>query len=192
LMAADILMYKPTKIPVGQDQTQHVELARDAAKFFNNKFGEIFPEPKQLYTDVPKIMSLLEPTKKMAKSLGDNHCIYLEDEPEIINKKISKAVTDSGDGKGLGAKNLLDLSRIFSRQEIYNSFITDGKQGKLKYSELKQQLGADISNYFKKFRDQKKKINDKEVEKILAKGANKAKKVATKTMEEVRKKIGIR
>jgi len=192
LMAADILIYKSTKIPVGQDQAQHVELARDVAGFFNNKFGQTFPEPKPLYTQIPKVMSLLSPNKKMAKSLGDNHCIYIDDEPAIIKQKLAKAVTDTGDGKGLGAQNLLDLIKIFSTKNIYNKFLSDSRQGNLKYSELKQQLADDIAKYFADFRKKKKKITEKEVEKVLADGAAKAQKVAKETMEEVKVKIGIR
>jgi len=171
LMAADILMYKSSKIPVGQDQTQHVELARDVAGFFNNKFGQTFPEPKPLYTEVPKVMSLLSPDKKMAKSLGDNHCIYIDDEPETIKQKLAKAVTDTGDGKGLGAKNLLDLIKIFSQEKVYNKFLADSKKGDLKYSELKEQLAKDIANYFSDFRKKKKQISEKKVKKVLAGGA---------------------
>ncbi|MFA6410597.1 MAG: tryptophan--tRNA ligase [Candidatus Buchananbacteria bacterium] len=192
LMAADILAYKANLIPVGQDQTQHVELARDAAGFFNNKYGQFFPEPKPLYTEVPKVMSLLLPDKKMSKSLGDSHCIYIDDEPEIIQKKLAKAVTDTGDGKSLGAKNLLDLAKIFCQPKIYSKLSSDSQKGSLKYSELKQQLALDITNYFSEFRQKKKKISTNDVEKILATGAKKASTVAQKTLTEVQKKIGIR
>lgn len=192
LMAADILIYKTSRVPVGEDQTQHVELAKDVAKFFNNKFGQTFPEPKPLYTQTPKVMSLLAPDKKMAKSLGDNHCLYIDDEPEVIKAKLAKAVTDIGDGKGLGAQNLLGLVKIFSQSEIYNKFLASSKAGNLKYSELKQQLSTDIANYFADFRKKKKKITQKQVEKVLASGAKKAKKVAKITMNEIRSKIGIR
>jgi tryptophanyl-tRNA synthetase len=191
LMAADILIYKATKVPVGQDQTQHVELARDVAGFFNNKFGQFFPEPKPLYTEVPKVMSLLAPDKKMAKSLGDGHCIYIDDEPEIIKQKLAKAVTDTGDGKSLGAKNLLDLSKIFSQPDDYNKFTAASKSGSLKYSELKQKLAEDVSDYFSDFRKKKNKISEKEVEKIIKKGDKKAGEAADKTLLEVKSKIGI-
>ncbi|MDX9893554.1 MAG: tryptophan--tRNA ligase [Patescibacteria group bacterium] len=191
LMAADILMYKPTKIPVGQDQTQHVELARDAAKFFNKKFGNTFPEPQPLYTEVPKIMSLLEPDKKMAKSLGDKHCIYLDDEPEVINKKIAKAVTDTGDGKGQGAKNLLGLIKIFSSPQIYQQFQTASKANTLQYAEVKNQLAIDIAAYFAEFRNTKKTINDQTVLDIFEQGAAKARLLADQTMVEIRKKVGL-
>lgn len=192
LQAADILMYKVTAVPVGQDQDQHLELTRQIARFFNNRFGQTFSEPKTLHTKTPKIMSLLEPEKKMAKSLGDNHCLYIDDEPNIIKQKLAKAVTDIGDGRSTGAKNLLDLIKIFSKKEIYQKFITDSKAGKLRYADLKQALASDITDYFATFRKTKKQISEQEVKKVLAQGAQKAKRVAEKTMAEVRKKIGIR
>lgn len=193
LMASDILMYKSTLVPVGQDQTQHVELARDVAQMFNKKFSDTFPLPKPLYTESPKIMGLLEPDKKMSKSLGDAHCIYIDEEPKDIEKKLARAPTDTGDGKSQGAKNLLILAKIFCNPKIYNSFIADKKAGKLKYSDLKNALSRDIAEYFSEFRKKKKEImqNPKKIEEILADGAKKAKKVAQKTMEEVRKKVGI-
>jgi len=192
LQAADILMYKSTAVPVGQDQDQHVELTRQIARFFNNRFGQTFAEPRTLHTDIPKVMSLLEPEKKMSKSLGDNHCIYIDDEPDAIKSKLAKAVTDTGDGKGVGAKNLLDLIDIFSGNDIYNKFLNDSKANNLKYSDLKNQLASDIANYFADFRKNKKDVSDKDAEKILKEGAKKAAKIATKTIEEVRRKIGIR
>ena len=191
LMAADILMYKSTKIPVGQDQTQHVELSRDAAGFFNNKFGQTFPEPQPLFTETPKVMSLLLPEKKMSKSLGNSHCIYIDDEPEIIKAKLAKAVTDTGDGKSQGAKNLLDLIKIFSKKSIYEQMLSAQQNHELKYSELKNQLAQDISDYFAAFRERKKKITDAKAKKILADGAKKATKTADKTLKEVKEKIGL-
>ena len=95
LQAADILMYKADAVPVGQDQIQHIELTRKIARFFNNKFGETFPEPKDIITETPKIMSLTDPTKKMSKSHGEKSYIGINDEPEVIKKKIRKAVSAS-------------------------------------------------------------------------------------------------
>jgi len=125
LQAADILLYHATAVPVGQDQDQHLELTRQIVRFFNNKFGPTFLEPKTLHTETPKVMSLLSPDKKMSKSLGDNHCIDIDDEPDMIAKKLSKAVTDTGDGSGLGAKNLLDLVKIFSPKKTSNPGLTE-------------------------------------------------------------------
>lgn len=192
LQAADILIYHATAVPVGSDQDQHVELTRQIARFFNNRFGQTFAEPKTLHTPAPKIMSLLSPDKKMAKSLGNSHCLYLDDEPAVIKQKIAKAVTDMGDGKGLGAQNLLDLIKIFSAKGVYDRFLNDSQQGSLKYSELKQELAASITDYFADFRAKKLKITEKEIKKVLEQGAKKAQKVAAKTLGEAKKKIGIR
>ncbi|MCK5084977.1 MAG: tryptophan--tRNA ligase, partial [Candidatus Pacebacteria bacterium] len=93
LQAADILMYKAYGVPVGQDQIQHIELTRKIARFFNNKFGETFPEPCDIITKTPKIMSLTDPTKKMSKSHGSKSYIGINDEPEVIKKKMRKAVS---------------------------------------------------------------------------------------------------
>ncbi|MCK5332304.1 tryptophan--tRNA ligase [Candidatus Parcubacteria bacterium] len=103
LQSADILMYKSSKVPVGQDQIQHIELTRKIARFFNNKFGKTFPEPQDLITETPKIMSLTDPTKKMSKSSGPKSYIGINDEPEVIMKKMRKAVSVSD------FKELLDL-----------------------------------------------------------------------------------
>jgi tryptophanyl-tRNA synthetase len=91
LMAADILLYHANFVPVGQDQTQHMELTNDMVRWFNNRYGNYFTPPKLLLTDVPKAMSLLEPTKKMSKSLGAAHVIELADEPEVITNKLKKS-----------------------------------------------------------------------------------------------------
>jgi len=192
LMAADILLYQTTRVPVGIDQTQHVELANDAARFFNKKFGQTLTEPKPLYTETPKIMSLLAPDKKMSKSLGENHCLYVDDSPEIIRQKIAKAVTDTGDGQSQGAVNLLDLLKIFSPDKVYQKFFTAKSAGSLKYAELKQQLSTDITAYFADFRKKKEKITDAQAAAVLKAGSIQAQKIAGKTLTLVQKKIGIR
>src|SRR3989344_3489679 len=84
LQAADILLYKPFGVPVGEDQLQHLELANDIARKFNSKFGKTFDPIKPLLTKTPRVMSLLEPNKKMSKSLGDNHVINMSDESKVI------------------------------------------------------------------------------------------------------------
>lgn len=95
LQAADILIYKAYAVPVGQDQVQHIELTRKIARYFNNKFGQTFPEPRDLITETPKIMSLIDPTKKMSKSHGPKSYIGINDEPEVIRKRLKKAVSAS-------------------------------------------------------------------------------------------------
>ncbi len=191
LQAADILIYNVTAVPVGQDQDQHVELTRQVARFFNNRYGQTFIEPKTIHTATPKVMSLLLPDKKMSKSLGDHHCLYLDDSPEVIKEKLARAVTDTGDGQSAGATNLLELTKIFSPDKTYQKFVADKKLGSLRYSELKQVLAADISKYFETFRKAKAKMKESEIKKILAAGRKKAQKIASVTMKEVRKKIGL-
>jgi len=109
LMAADILLYKTEIVPVGEDQIQHVELAREIARRFNNKFGNFFPEPKSKLVAAKRIMALNEPDKKMSKSLGAKAYIALTDSPAMIREKIKVAVTTPE-----GAKNLLELLGFFS------------------------------------------------------------------------------
>ncbi|KKT11986.1 MAG: Tryptophan-tRNA ligase [Parcubacteria group bacterium GW2011_GWA1_43_27] len=148
LMAADILLYQPDLVPVGEDQTQHVELTRDLVRRFNNTFGQYFKEPKTYEATVPKVMSLLDPAKKMSKSAGAGHCIFLADEPEIIRKKIAKAVTDEGGGMGehiSGGRNLLQLFKVLSGDKVLKQQLDDQyRAGELKYSEFKPLLAEAI------------------------------------------------
>jgi len=197
LQAADILLYHGNTVPVGQDQVQHVELTRDVTKWFNNKFStDFFEEPKALLTDVPKVMSLLEPSKKMSKSLGEGHAIELADEPEVILKKLKRAVTATEGGDGApGVKNLLLLLAHFGDKKIYNEFVKAEKDGTIRYGDLKNVLAESIANYFAEFRKRRAKLlNDgfDELAEILITGAEKARPIAKETMEEVRELVGIR
>ncbi|HRY60109.1 MAG TPA: tryptophan--tRNA ligase [Patescibacteria group bacterium] len=182
LMAADILMYDSDLIPVGVDQVQHIELARDTAKFFNNRFGETFKAPEPLLTDMPKIMSLTEPTKKMSKSDNPKSAILVADEPEVIMEKIKKATADE-----VGISNLLGLGKKF----IKNFDAADYKDNNLK---LKTELAQGLADYFAEIREKRKEwlTKDAEIEKILAKGAEKARSIAQKKMDDVRRKVGLK
>ncbi|MBI4426875.1 MAG: tryptophan--tRNA ligase [Candidatus Magasanikbacteria bacterium] len=193
LQAADILLYHGNLVPVGQDQIQHVELTRDIARWFNNRFDNYFPETKHLLTDVPKVMSLLEPEKKMSKSLGAGHVIELADEPETIEQKLKKAVTaTSGGGNAPGVRNLMLLLQKFSAPKIYQKFAKAEKDGSIRYGDLKQAVGEAVSVYFADFRIRRAKLlsNPNKLEKILTAGANKARVVAQKTINDVRKRVG--
>ncbi|MBI2436810.1 MAG: tryptophan--tRNA ligase [Candidatus Magasanikbacteria bacterium] len=205
LQAADILLYKGELVPVGQDQVQHVELTRDIARWFNKKFGEYFPETKPLLTEIPKVMSLLEPMKKMSKSLGLGHVIELADEPEVIEQKLKKAVTATeGGGLAPGVENLLLLLKQFSAQggstsggsddTLYKKFVSAEKDGSIRYGDLKTELAKAIGTYFEEFRKKRLELledRDKLGE-ILALGAKKARVEARETMDSVRKMVGIR
>lgn len=192
LMAADILMYKPSKVPVGDDQTQHIELARIIARKFNKQFGDTFPEP-QNYTLKPlRIQSLKDPDKKMSKT-GDES-LFIDDEPAEVQRKVKKAVTATdGSGASLGAENLLYLLSQFGTPEHIAQFATAKQDESIKYSELKEALAADIANYFAEFREKKKELlaRPDELAQILGDGARKAREVASQTLLEVKEKIGL-
>lgn len=186
LQAADILLYKPTYVPVGEDQVQHIELSRVVARKFNNQFGKTFPEPKPFIREPLRIMSLKNSEKKMSKT-GDEP-IYIDDAPEIIEAKLKKAVTDK-----TGAENLLDLLERFGDKTVHTKFQSSYKTGDIKYSELKKTLAEVISQYFKEFRTKKKELlsNKSELARILADGAEKARATAHQTLSEVKEKIGL-
>ncbi|MDP2684801.1 MAG: tryptophan--tRNA ligase [bacterium] len=114
LMAADILLYKADIVPVGHDQLAHLELAREIARSFNAKYSKVFVEPKEKITPTPKIMGLVDPTKKMSKSLGEKSYLALSDEPAIIEKKIKSMPTATGDEKKVIEAFLKDTVEIKS------------------------------------------------------------------------------
>lgn len=197
LMAADILLYKPTGVPVGEDQTQHVELARDTARKFNNRFGQTFPEPKTYMRKPLRIMSLSDPTKKMSKTphqtlrvgtgqAGDEGTLFLDDSPDEILRKLKKAVTATDTKAGSpGVENLKFLLEQFGGSGQVSDFS--------KYNELKTTLAKVITNYFADFRNKKKQImSDKAyLGEVLGDGAKKAREIATQTLSEVKEKIGL-
>ena len=198
LMAADILIYKAEAVPVGEDQVQHLELTREIAHRFNDKFGKTFLEPKSILTETPKIMSLSDPTKKMSKSGGDKSYIALTDSPEIIKEKIKSAVSDAGgQGKNAGGDNLLSIFNALAETKEekieYMNYKKDHEAGKLKYSEFKPRLAELIINYFADYRQKRAELskNPDYVKKILRDGAQKASTIAEKTLQEIKQKIGL-
>lgn len=195
LMAADILLYKTEGVPVGQDQKQHVELARTIARKFNSKFGKVFVEPKALIPKLgAKIMALNNPKKKMSKSLGPESYISLFEEPEEIKRKVMSAVTDLGreikysPDKKPGISNLLIIYSLFSGKEIKE--IENNFKGK-GYEQFKKSLADLLINSLEPFRQKKKELKETEVKEILEMGAKRARAIAEITMSEVRSKMGL-
>lgn len=197
LMAADILLYQPDIVPVGEDQVQHVELTRTLARKFNSHFGNTFKEPKELLRkEGARIMAIDDPTKKMSKSSGPNNYIALTDEPDIIRKKIKTAVTDSGSEIKFDLQNKAGISNLLS---IYCAFSSEsiaslekkytGKNYGVFKSDLAELLVQKLSDIQKKYKSLLK--NKKSLMKILNDGAKSANKVAEKTMANVREKIGL-
>ena len=196
LMASDILLYQADLVPVGSDQKQHLELARDLAHRFNTKYSETFklPEP-YIGENGSRIMSLQDPDKKMSKSDSNtNNIISLLDSPNIIRKKINRAVTDSGsnikyDTKKPGLSNLINIYSSLSNHKITD--IENEYNGKL-YSEFKSNLSDliidELSPIQKKYNDL---MNDQTyLNNILSDGSNKASYKAKKTISKVYRKVG--
>jgi tryptophanyl-tRNA synthetase len=195
LQAADILIYKASKVPVGEDQIQHIELARRIARRFNSRFGEIFPEPEALLTEAPRIMSPADPTRKMSKSLGPKHYIALTEPEESIREKIKTAVTDIGPRpqgeKSPGVANLFLLLKLTAPTEIYERFETDYATGTLKYEPLKRAVADYLVKALEPIRARRAQLKESEVREILYEGAKRARAVAKKTLEEARERIGV-
>ena len=195
LQAADILIYGGTQVPVGEDQIQHVELTRDIARFWNNRFGETFIEPKPILTKTPRVMALSDPDKKMSKSIPGS-TIDLADSPEEIYEKVKKAITDIGPkpatGMSPGVANLFELLAEFGPENDVKKFRKQYSDGTIKYVELKDHLANHIASYFADFRKRREALLKKpaQVEKIFAAGGKRARKVAQETMKKVRKQIG--
>lgn len=197
LMAADILLYKAEGVPVGEDQLQHLELARTLARKFNDRFAKIFPEPQPLITkETARIISLQDPSKKMSKSVEGSYLGIFED-PESIRKKIQRAVTDSGKDivydpqKKPALANLLSIYHGISGMEFKE--IEREFRGK-DYASFKAALADRYVQFFSNARARRKIIeeNPERVHMMLEKGTQHARNIATATMQEARKAVGIR
>lgn len=197
LMAADILLYQTDLVPVGIDQRQHLELARDIAGRFNNAYSETFKIPEAYIPKAgAKIMDLQEPTKKMSKSgENPNGAILLMDSPDVIRKKISRAVTDSigvvnYTDEQPGVKNLINILATIegiTPEEVVVRF--EGKG----YAEFKKEVGDAIVRELEPVQQRVKDLlaNKTELEAIYKAGAEKANYMAMKTLRKTQKKIGL-
>jgi tryptophanyl-tRNA synthetase len=194
LMAADILLYKADFVPVGIDQEPHLEITREIARKMNQLYGTDFPEPKRFTADSEYVMSLTG-EGKMSKTVQGSY-INLTDDLETIKSKVSKIPTDSGKGKLInvpnGVKALLSLFELFEGKEKRNSLEKSYENEGLKYQELKNALSLTIYDALKPIQEKRKKIleNPKYISEIRIKGAEKARKVALKTLSEVKQKMG--
>ena len=196
-MAADILLYQTNLVPVGEDQKQHLELARDLAARFNNRYSPTFEIPEgYIPKEVGRVMSLQEPTKKMSKSdSNENAFILLADDPDTIRRKIKRSVTDS---EGVvrycdeqpGIKNLIDIYTQLGNKTIDE--VVSMYEGK-GYGEFKADVAEVIVEALSPIREKYLELlKDKEyLEKVYAMGAAKAEKQARKTLRKVYKKVGL-
>jgi tryptophanyl-tRNA synthetase len=190
LMAADILLYGTDIVPVGLDQKQHIEYARDIALKFNNIFGETFKLPKELIVESVKTVPGTD-GRKMSKSYGNTIALFATDEE--IRKGVMSIVTDSGknpDGTPSVPANVRAMHELF-RDKAYLDALYAEKAGK--YKDLKEALVADVQAFIRPLRERREKLakNRAKVIKILAKGGKKAGKRAEETMKKVRKAVGV-
>lgn len=199
LMAADIIIHKANKVPVGKDQEQHLEMTRRFARRFNTMYEvNFFPEP-DAYNFGEELVKIpgLDGTGKMGKSEGNG--IFLADSPEEIRKKVMRAVTDSGPtvpGQKMSEplKNLFTIMNVVSDPTTVQYFSEKYASCEIRYGELKKQLGEDIVKFTTPIRSKINEIlsDNKYLSKIVAEGAEKARASASKTIKEVRKIIGYR
>jgi tryptophanyl-tRNA synthetase len=197
LQAADILIYKANFVPVGKDQEQHLELSRNIAVRFNNQFGDYFPEPAPLFTDVPKLMSLADPTKKMSKSLGEKHYISMFESEDSIRKKVKSAVTDTGgqpqSEMSPGVANLFTIIRACGNLQAWDEFNTQFSRGTLKYSELKEVTANSLVQTLKPFREKRTEMNSNRtlVRTIMHESSAVARSYAERVLDDVKELTGL-
>jgi tryptophanyl-tRNA synthetase len=197
LQAADILIYKANFVPVGRDQEQHLELSRNIAVRFNNQFGDYFPEPAPLFTEVPKLMSLADPTKKMSKSLGDKHFISLFESEDSIRKKVKTAVTDVGGQPGgemsPGVANLFTIIRACGNLEAWDELNRQFVKGNLRYSDLKNIAADSLVETLRPFREKRAEMNSDRarVKKLMVESSAVARRYAEKVLDEVKGLTGL-
>ena len=197
LQAADILLYQADKVPVGQDQKQHLELTRDIANRFNNAYSPTFTVPDPFIPKFgAKVMSLQEPDKKMSKSdENENSSIFITDPDNVIRKKLMRAVTDSGseikydEENKAGVSNLMSLYHIATGRSFEQIEIEFEGAG---YGDFKKAVGDAMVEYIRPVRDRFEEVrsNKKLLQEVLADGAQKASKTAFKTLRKVYKKVG--
>lgn len=193
LQAADILLYKATAVPVGEDQLPHIEFTREVARRFNSLYGggvDIFPEPKSLVTESPRIPGV--DGRKMSKSYGN--AIFLDDEPEVLRKKINSMFTDPEKIK-IDDKGHPDGCIVFAFHKILNpqSHIRhqECREGKIGCVKCKKELLGFMETALAPIREKRRKISNSDIAGILSAGARRASEVAVSVVNEVKKAMGL-
>ncbi len=194
-MASDILIYKSGYVPVGLDQEPHLEITREIARKMNSKYGMDFPEPKRFATRGEYVPSLTG-EGKMSKSVEGSY-ISLTDELNVIKKKLAGAPTDSGKGQSVptegGVANLLKLVELFQGEKRRKEYEEQYMSGGVRYGDLKNELAEAIDQELVPIREKRKELesNPEYVDRVIAEGAEKARKIASATVKEVKKKMGL-
>lgn len=201
LMAADILIHRATKVPVGKDQEQHLEMARTFGNRFNRLYNkEYFPEP-YAFSFSEKLVKVpgLDGKGKMGKSEGEGNAVYLSDEPEVIRKKVMRAVSDGGPTEENQAKpeaiqNLFDLMKVVSTADTFTHFDDLYNKCQIRYGDFKKALAEDMINATAPICERIREIeaDDTYLREVARFGAIKARESASKTIREVREIIGFK
>jgi len=196
LQAADILLYKADKVPVGEDQVQHIELSREIARKFNARFGAVFPEPQALLSPTPRIMGL-DGKAKMSKSM--NNYIGLVEEPDSIRKKLATALTDENrklrkDPGNPDICNIYTLHKSFSSDEELATIDTECRRAGIGCVDCKKMLAENMLREIDPIRERYRELiaDPSRVEETLRRGADRCREIATTTMGEVREVMGLR
>ena len=195
LQAADIILYKATAVPVGEDQVQHIELSRAIARKFNRRYGETFPEPYAIVPEVPRILGL-DGKSKMSKSL--NNYISLSDLREVVKEKLLTAMTDPArkrrtDPGNPDVCNIFTLHKFFSKPEEIEHVNRECRCAGIGCIECKMILAKNMSDHLEPIQKKSTELQENPhiVHKVLSEGANKCKAIATETMKEVKTKMGL-
>ncbi len=199
LQAADIILHRAKYVPVGKDQEQHLEMARNFVNRFNHRYGEVFPEPIAFNygEELVKVPSL-DGAGKMSKSENQLATLYLSDEDELIRKKVMKAKTDSGPTEPNSPKpdyieNIFGLMKLVSAPDVIQKFEEDFNNCTIRYGDMKKQLAEDMVRFITPIREKANAIRNNEtyLKEVMEMGAEKARKSARVTMELVREAIGL-
>jgi len=199
LQTADILLHRASLVPVGKDQEQHLEMARNFANRFNHRYGQVFPEPQAFNfgSELIKVPSL-DGKGKMSKSENQFATLYLSDDDELIRKKVMKAKTDAGPVEENAAmpesiQNLFLLLKLVSSKDVLQHYEEEYKKGNPRYGDLKKQIADDMVNFIAPIRGKAEAIlnDEKYLRNVMEKGAEKARGSAKATMELVRQAIGL-
>jgi len=199
LQTADIILHRASYVPVGKDQEQHLEMARQFANRFNHRYGDVFPEPHAFnYGDELVKVPSLDGAGKMSKSENQYATLYLSDNDESIRKKVMKAKTDSGPTEPNTPKpdyieNIFALMKLVSEDDVIKKFEEDYSTCSIRYGDMKKQLGEDMVKFIAPIREKAEAIrnNEQYLKEVMEKGAEKARKSAKATMELVRDAMGL-
>jgi tryptophanyl-tRNA synthetase len=200
LQTADIVIHRASYVPVGKDQEQHLEMARNFVNRFNHRYGDVFPEPSAFNFGEALIkIPSLDGAGKMSKSENQFATLYLSDDDELIRKKVMRAKTDTGPTEKNSSKpeyieNLFLLMKLVANQATIEKFESDYDNCTIRYGDMKKQLADDMVKFISPIRQKAETIrnDEKYLQQVMEKGAEKARKSAAVTMELVRGAMGLK